>query len=701
VVSATNLHTIQLGSELVVTGEDLSGEVTGLLAAMQPRVSVNYVTREELAEQIVDAGAEMIFVAVAQLDAEALGWLRQIVANLRTPTLVIADGHSSQRSALRRTAQDAGAFDCLLRSELSTPLLEAAVSHARNLAGWDARLSELRERFSLAIRGAKDGMWEWDLARQKVFYSQRWRELLGLDGETIRPTLESWLSRVHPQDVERLRGDLDHQVKGLSSVHENEHRIRDGAGQWRWVLSRAVIHRNASGDVVRMAGSLTDITPYREREQQLRQQSRHDATTNLPDRRVFHEHLARAVELARAHDDFAFVVLLVEIDRLGQIRHGFGVAAADELVAATAKRLRGCLRPEDHLFRFGPEQLAILLEDIDDPSHGTHIADRIHDAVAEPIDVADQTTFTTVSIGMTSSAHGYVRVEELVADLCAAVDTARDRGRNRHEMFDTSMRIESRTLLALEMAMRKALDQDQFDLHYQPIVRLRDRQVLGFEALMRWVHPERGLVPPSEFIPIAEDTGLIIPLGRWAIREAVRRLHGWQEEFGLRGQLTVSVNLSVKQIGDPLLLETIDSVLAETALDPGCLKLELTESVMIEQADQVTDLLQELRKRGVEVWIDDFGTGFSSLGYLHRFPVDGLKIDRTFVESLDGTAQSATMVRTILGLAENLELDVVAEAIETEQQVAQLLELGCTTCQGWLFGRPVDHRGVATVLRRR
>lgn len=712
VVSATSLHAIQLGSELVVTGEDLSGEVTGLLAAMQPRVSVNYVTRDELfelreqwtsasASGEPDAGAEMIFVALEQLDADALAWLRQIVATMRTPMVVIVEGPAAQRSVLRRAAQEAGACDCLLRSELSTPLLEAAVSHARNLGSYDARLSELRERFSLAIRGAKDGMWEWDLVRQRVFYSQRWRELLALDGESIRPTIESWLSRVHPQDVERLRSDLDNHLNGLTPIHENEHRIRDGAGKWRWVMSRAVIHRNAANKVVRMAGSLTDVTPYRLREQELRQQSRHDATTNLPDRRVFHEHLARAVELARAHDDFTFVVLLVEVDRLGQIRDSFGVAAADELVAAIAKRLRGCLRPEDHLFRFGPEQLAILLEDIEDASHGTHIADRIHDAVAEPLELAGQTTFTTVSIGMTSSAHGYVRVEELVADVSAAVDTARDRGRNRHEIYDTSMRIESRTLLALEMAMRKALDHEHFDLHYQPIVRLADRQVLGFEALMRWNHPERGSIPPSEFIPIAEDTGLIIPLGRWAIREAVRRLHGWQEEFGLRGQLSVSVNLSAKQIGDPLLLETIDSVLAETQIEPSNLKLELTESVMIDKVEQVTELLQELRRRGVEVWIDDFGTGFSSLGYLHRFPVDGLKIDRTFVHGLDGTAPSATMVRTILGLAENLGLAVVAEAIETEEQAAQLAELGCEMCQGWLFGRAVDRRAVATILHWR
>lgn len=709
-VTSTNLQALPLGSELIVTGEDLAGEVAGMLASMQPRVSVNYATREELLElreqslhsqSAGETSAEMIFLALARLDEPAIAWMREIIATMRRPLVVIVEGKAAERSKLRAVAQDAGACDCLLRGELSPPLLESAVSHARNLGSYDARLAELRERFTLAIRGAKDGMWEWDLVRQKVFYSQRWRELLCLDGETIRPSIESWLSRVHPQDLERLRRDLDGHVQGLTPVHENEHRIRDGAGQWRWVLSRSVLHRNASGAVVRIAGSLTDITPYRLREQALREKSRQDAATSLPDRRVFHEHLARAVELARAHEDFTYVVLVVEIDRLSQVRDSFGLAVADELVAATAKRLRGCLRPEDHLFRFGPEQLAILLEDLDDPGHGTHVADRIHDAVASPIELGGQTTFTTVSIGMTSSAHGYTRVEELIADVSAAVDTARDRGRNRHEMYDTSMRIESRTLLALEMAMRKALDREQFELHYQPIVRLKDRQIIGFEALMRWMHPERGPIPPSEFIPIAEDTGLIIPLGRWAIREAVRRLHGWQEEFGLRNELSVSVNLSAKQVGDPLLLETIDTVLAETQLNPRCLKIELTESVMFEQVGAVAELLEELRKRDVEIWIDDFGTGFSSLGYLHRFPVDGLKIDRTFVEALDGSSQSATMVRTILSLAGNLGLGVIAEAIETEAQADQLAALGCVLVQGWLFGKAVDQRAVRTMLHWR
>ncbi|MFO7566818.1 MAG: EAL domain-containing protein [Enhygromyxa sp.] len=709
------------GTDLLVTGEDLCVEISGLLASLQPRVHLHFVPRDELLAALGGppsserptlppevGNPEAVIAVVDALHNTNLGWMRRLVANARLPLLVITSGEAGQRSTLRERVREVGAIDCLLRAELSAPLLEAAIAHARNHGRTLARLTELRERFSLAIRGAKDGMWEWDLVRGRVFYSQRWRELLGLPHDAVAPSLDTWLARVHPQDIDRLRAKLDALTQGQIPVHEHEHRVRDADNQWRWVLSHAVLHRNGAGEAIRMAGSLTDISPYRTRERTLREQSRHDSTTNLPDRRVFLERCARCVELARAHQDYMFVVLLIAVDRLAQIRDSFGIDAAEQVVALMARRLHGCLRPEDLLFRFSTGKLAILIEDIDDPGFGTHIAKRIHDVVAEPFELDGTTTYTTVSIGMTSSAHGYRRVEDVVTDVAAATDTARDRGRNRHEIYDTSMRIESRTLLALEMALRDALDKQQFQLHFQPIVdagapgspgAAPERRLLGFEALLRWEHPERGRISPAEFIPIAEDTGLIIPIGRWVLRQAVRTLHGFHEEFGLR-DLCVSVNLSAKQIGDPLLLEAIDTALAETRLPPSCLKLELTESVMMDRVEEVTALLQDIRKRGVQIWIDDFGTGYSSLGYLHRFPVDGLKIDRSFVATLDGSDESQTLVRAILGLAQNLGLDVIAEGIETEEQARQLAELGCRSCQGWLHGRPEDALRTRLLLRR-
>ncbi|HLT39603.1 MAG TPA: PAS domain-containing protein, partial [Enhygromyxa sp.] len=290
------------GTDLLVTGEDLSGEITGLLVSLQPRVHVHFVARDEVLATLgvppsnerpslpPEVGSPEVVVAVVDaLHNTNLGWMRRLVANSRLPLIVVATGDAEQRSSLRERAREVGAIDCLLRSELSAPVLEAAIAHARNHGHQIARLTELRERFSLAIRGARDGMWEWDLVRGRVFYSQRWRELLGLPHDAIAPTLDTWLARVHPQDIDRLRANLDAHMQGQIPVHEHEHRIRDADNEWRWVLSHAVLHRNASGEAIRMAGSLTDISPYRQRERALREQSRHDSTTNLPDRRVFLE----------------------------------------------------------------------------------------------------------------------------------------------------------------------------------------------------------------------------------------------------------------------------------------------------------------------------------------------------------------------------------------------------------------------------
>lgn len=699
---------VELGHDLLVTGEDLSLEVSSLLVDLRPKITTRYTPLDQILQRATEGSLtsmtkpELVMFACEVLDNETLMDLRRLLTGSRLPVVAVLPAHASQRSALRARVQEVGALDCLLRDELSEPLLESVVAQARNHNTLRGRLTELRDRFALAIRGARDGMWEWDIARSRVFYSQRWRELLGLENVHIEASLDTWLDRVHPQDIHRLRTDLHNHIQGLSPVHENEHRIRDGHGQWRWVLSRAVIHRNNHGKALRVAGSLTDITQYRQREKMIREQSRRDQLTQLPEKPVLFERLARAVELARSHDDFEFIMLLVETDRLAQIRDSFGLATANAMLALMAKRLRACVRPEDLLFRFSAHKFAILLENVEDASVGTHVADRIHQALSEPFDIEGERTFTTVSIGMTSSANGYRRVEEVIADVSAATDTARDRGRNRHEIYDTSMRIEARTLLALEMALRRAIDEDQLSLHFQPIVRVDpehgERDTVAFESLMRWDHPERGPVSPGEFIPLAEDTGLIIPMGRWAIREAVRRLQRWRREFGMP-DLAVSVNLSAKQVADPKLLETVDNALQESGLPGRCLKLELTESVMLDRADEVMALLQDIRDRGIEIWIDDFGTGYSSLSYLHRFPVDGLKVDRSFVSQLDGSEESETMVRTILNLASNMQLRVVAEGIETEVQAEQLTRLGCGLFQGWLFARPLPVEKVREHLK--
>jgi EAL domain-containing protein (putative c-di-GMP-specific phosphodiesterase class I) len=310
-------------------------------------------------------------------------------------------------------------------------------------------------------------------------------------------------------------------------------------------------------------------------------------------------------------------------------------------------------------------------------------------AVRDPFDVEGQTVYVTVSIGLTTSSRSYDDPDEVISDVGAAASKAKERGQDRHEVFETKMRIDALTHLRLEVALRQAVEREEFELHYQPIVSLDTGNLVGFEALTRWRHPRRGLVAPAEFIPVAEQTGLILPIGRWAIHEAVRQLARWREVLGDAPPLSMSVNLSGRQLADPRLQEEIDSALRTNNMGPGSLRLELTESVLMDHAEAVSRILDSLRSLGVRIWVDDFGTGYSSLSYLHRFPVDGLKIDKTFVDVLDGSEHGAAMIRTIVGLANALHVDVIAEGIESRHQADELLRLGCMRGQGYFFSEPL------------
>ncbi|TPV95861.1 MAG: EAL domain-containing protein [Myxococcales bacterium FL481] len=618
-----------------------------------------------------------------------------------TPLLVLVGAHPErERPQLRRRILALGASECLFTREMTGPLLECVLHQLRQKTVLAREVEDLRERFDLAVHGSNDGIWEWELRSDLAWFSARWLALLGYGPDELGASIDEWFHRVHPRDLSHLRSDLEAHLRGEKPAHEHEHRVRDKAGRYRWVLSRGVVQLDAAGEPRRIAGSLTDISHYRRREQNLRRQSQHDALTELPRRELFLQHLARALELSAEHNDYCFTVLLVELDRFGMIHNSVGHRAADAVLARLARRLEACVRPDDLVARFGTQQFGILLENLDDSTEATKIAGRIHQSIREPFEVGDQTIYSTVSIGMTSSRRAYEHVEDIVTDVITAVGRAKERGHDRHEVFDTQMRIDATALLRLEMALRQAVEQREFVLYYQPIVSLPERKLTGFEALIRWRHPRRGIVPPSEFISVAENTGLIVPIGRWALTEAIEQLRNWRVEFDLDTDLSISVNLSSKQTTDPNLAAEIAQSLQSTQLQPGTLKLELTESVLMANPDKGRRLLNELRALGLCVYIDDFGTGYSSLSYLHRLPVDGFKIDKSFVDALDGSPQSETIVRTIMNLAQNLSVDVVAEGIEREAQAEQLRALGCPLAQGFFFSRPLSAAEAYAVLAR-
>jgi diguanylate cyclase (GGDEF)-like protein/PAS domain S-box-containing protein len=665
---------------------------------VDPTFEVEHAVDELLAFECL---AKTAFDAVViEVRGDRRAWTR-FVRDRRLPNIPLVcidcDGDADSRSVRRAQLIKEGAAGYVVRSELTGPLLEAIIFAALERAQMSQALSEVQERFALAVRGSNDGVWEWILETGEMHFSRRWRELLGYGVDDLSNSVNEWFDRVHPDDIEGLRADINAHLAGEKPYHENEHRIRSSDETYRWVISRAVAQRQ-NGRPVRMAGSLTDTSDFRLREEKLREESRQDPLTGLPRREPFLEELDRAVKMAQSDEKYSFTVLMVDVDRFRWLADSIGHQSADGMLAILARRLLACVRPGDTVARFGGDKFSVLLENLDEVGTASDIANRIRMSVHEPFDVDGQTVYTTVSIGLTTSKRAYDDVDEVISDVAAAANKAKERGQDRHEIFDTKMRIDALTTLRLEVALRQAVERQEFELHYQPIVNLRTGDLVGFEALTRWRHPRRGIVSPAEFIPVAEQTGLIVPIGRWAIAEALQQLGRWQGSLPSLGPLSMSVNLSGRQIADPRLLEEIESALRSNKVEPGTFRLELTESVLMDNAETVHRILNSLKKSGVMIWVDDFGTGYSSLSYLHRFPVDGLKIDKSFVDGLDGTEQGSAMIRTILSLADNLAVDVIAEGIETTAQADQLLQLGCRRGQGYLFGRPIAAAGVPNMI---
>jgi diguanylate cyclase (GGDEF)-like protein len=425
----------------------------------------------------------------------------------------------------------------------------------------------------------------------------------------------------------------------------------------------------------------------------------HDALTGLPNRALLADHLKLAIERAKRREDHLFAVLFLDLDRFKNINDSLGHTIGDQLLIAIARRVEGCLRPMDTVARLGGDEFAILLDGLEDFSHAIHVAERVQDELMQPYNLKGHEVYTTTSIGIALSTTGYDHPENILRDADIAMYRAKDNGKARYELFDTVMHTRAVALLKLENDLRRAIERQEFHVFYQPIISLETDQIAGFEALVRWEHPERGFVSPDEFIPLSEETGLIMEIGHWVLRESCRQMREWQLSF--QRPLMLSVNLSGKQFVQSNLIGQIKSILDETGFDPRWLRLEITESVVMENAEAATSMLLQLRDLGAHLSIDDFGTGYSSLSYLHRFPVTTLKIDRSFIGRMGEGDENSEIVRTIMTLANNLGMEVVAEGVETEEQLAQLRALKCEYGQGYLFSRPVNAEAAGMLITDR
>lgn len=438
----------------------------------------------------------------------------------------------------------------------------------------------------------------------------------------------------------------------------------------------ASLMRDEAGNIQGIVCVARDITERRHAEAQLRHDALHDALTGLPNRTLFTDRLEHVIELAKRRQDYLFAVLFLDLDRFKMINDSLGHLIGDQLLVAIAHRLETCMRSGDTVARLGGDEFTVLLEDTRDISDITDITERIQQSLKLPFNLNGHEVFTTASIGIVASTTSYSQPEDLMRDADIAMYHAKALGKARHEMFHPGMHDQAVAQLQLDNDLRRAIERQEFQNYYQPIVSLVETgRIVGFEALVRWQHPRRGVIPPTEFIPRAEETGLIIPLGEWVLREACRQMRAWQAQFprptegGYLAPLTISVNLSGKQFSQPNLLEQIKQILQETGLDARSLKLEITESTIMENAESATAMLLEMQALGIGLSIDDFGTGYSSLGYLNRFPVDTLKIDRSFVMDVDADAEKIEIIRTVVMLARNLGMNVVAEGVETIKEL--------------------------------
>jgi diguanylate cyclase (GGDEF)-like protein/PAS domain S-box-containing protein len=571
------------------------------------------------------------------------------------------------------------------------------LSHRKNTQSekhtehYGVNLRDASDRFRSAFDNAAIGMalvtpeGRWLQVNQSLCqllgYSQK--ELMAMD----------YLDVLHPSDLGPSLASFKDLLRGRIPSCQKEKRFISKSGKEVWGLWSASLARDAHGKTANLIFQIQDISDRKRAEETLHHDAFHDRLTGLPNRALFMDHLKLAIARLQRRDDQMFAVLYIDLDRFKIVNDSLGHMVGDELLIGIARRLEHCLRPGDTIARLGGDEFTVLLEDIGDGSVITPIAERIQTELSTPFNLSGREVFTTVSMGIAVSSKAYELPEDILRDADTAMYRAKSLGKDRHETFDIKMHSQAIKQLQLETDLRRAIEREEFTVVYQPIMSLETGALCGFEALIRWQHPERGPVSPMEFIPIAEETGMIVQIGEWVLSEACRQMARWQLIFPSDPQIFMSVNLSVRQFSQRNLIEKVIDILDETKLIPTSLKLEITESAVMENVENAISMLNHLRGLGVQLAMDDFGTGYSSLSYLHRFPINTLKIDRSFITRMVENDENAEIVRTISGLAQNLGMDVVAEGLETKEQLEILKGLGCQYGQGYFFSKPLDAVG--------
>jgi diguanylate cyclase (GGDEF)-like protein/PAS domain S-box-containing protein len=614
----------------------------------------------------------------------------------QTPIVVLTNQASVE---LGTKALREGAQDYLIKREIDGPLLGRAIRYALERTKADRALRESEERYMLAVAGANDGIWDWNIREGKVYYSERWKGILGYSAAEIADQIREWFERVDQRDRVRFDEALNQHLEGYSGSFESEYRMVTKGGEIRWVASRGVAIRDEFGNPLRMAGSMTDITRRKETEARLLHEAMHDSLTGLPNRVLFVDRLTLALRRFRRDPEKLFAVLFFDLDRFKHVNDSLGHAAGDELLSQVAGRILGCLRPGDTLARLGGDEFAIVLNDIAGATDAIYVVERVQDALKVEFEIDSHTLYTSASIGITVSSELYRAADEMLRDADIAMYRAKSAGQATYAVFDTYMHDQAMFQHRMETDLRRALERGEFEIHYQPIITLSNGRIQGFEALLRWHHPNRGLVMPDEFIGIVEDTSLVVPIAWWVLERACNQLAVWQRLFPVDPPLTMSINVSGKLFLTDDMAKRVAAMLEDCGVSPTTVRLEITERVVMDHGDLVLTALADLRELGVELDIDDFGTGYSSLSYLQRFHYDTLKIDRSFVQTMSEKIDSNAIVEAIITLGGTLGMKVVAEGVETQDQVSRLLKMNCPSAQGYWYSRPMNNDAVNDYLR--
>ncbi len=552
------------------------------------------------------------------------------------------------------------------------------------------------ERQALAVAGSGDIVWDWDVLRDRVVTKPDVSAQLGLAPNSLGGAARNWLPVLHADDRDTFRTTLDVVLEPRRGRVSQNFRLRGADGHSHWFTLRARPVIGSDGEVIRCVGTMVDVTEQKKSEERLLHDAVHDNLTGLPNRELFMNRLEAIISIARTEEKVRPTVFVVDIDRFKQVNDGLGISAGDTILLTIARRLHRLLKPKDSLSRFAGDQFALMLLSEQDPARIAAVADAIKHAINNPITFAKREIVLTASIGLITWTTAQTSADDMVKDAELAMHQAKRFGGDRIEPFRPAFRTVGTDRLQFESDLRRAIERREFTLAYQPIVRLEDGSIAGFEALLRWDHPRRGMIPPADFIPVAESCGLIVQLGLFAMQQAAEDLAAWQKQIG-DAPLSVSVNLSSRQLIRRDLVSDVRSVIARANLKPRCFRLELTESLVMDNPEQTAHVLTKLKQLGIGLSLDDFGTGYSSLSYLTRFPFDTIKIDRSFVD--DNTPKRAVLIKSMVNMAHELGLSVVAEGIADERDALELRQMGCEYVQSFMFGAPMPADQVLKALK--